>query len=147
MKTPREILLKRHAPANEKLDAIRQKAIRVAAEANRQGAPDREFTFAATIFHALTIPFRELIWRAWRIWAGFVLVWLAIVAVNLADSDRGEIAESKSRSVQSGTLMAWGQEQKLFTDLLGPADAYEADKPKSVSPKPRSERPLSQAMG
>lgn len=147
MKTPREILLKHHAPANEKLDAIRRKAIRVAAEVNRQGAPDREFTFAATVWHALTTPFRELIWPARRIWAGFALVWLAIVAVNLADSDRGEIAESKSKSLQSGTLMAWEQEQKLCRDLLGPADAYEADKPKSVSPKPRSERPLSQAMG
>jgi hypothetical protein len=147
MKTPREILLKRHAPANEKLDAIRQKAIRVAAEANRQGTPDREFTFAATVLHALTTPFRELIWPARRIWAGFALVWLAIVAVNLADSDRAEITGRRSNPIQSGTLMAWEQERKLCRDLLGPMDSYDAQKSESVPPKPRSERQPKQAMG
>jgi hypothetical protein len=147
MKRPREILLNRHAPANEKLDAIRQKTVPLAADVIRRTAPDREFTFAATIFHALTIPFRKLIWPARRIWAGFAFVWLAIVAVNLADSDRAEIAGRKWNPMPSGTLMAWEQEQKLFGDLLGPTEAYEARKPESLPPKPRSERQPTRAMG
>jgi hypothetical protein len=146
MKTPREILLSRHAPVNDKLDAIRQEAVRAAADANRRSAPGRDFAFAAAVLHALTAPFRELIFPARRIWAGFAFVWLAIVAVNLADSDRAEIAGNKSGSIHSGSLAAWKQEQRMFSELLGPAEAYEADKPESGSPKPRSERPRTQAM-
>jgi hypothetical protein len=146
MKTPREILFNRHQAVEPKLDAIRQEAVRAAADVNRRTAPGRDFAFAAAVLHALAAPFRELIFPARRIWAGFAFVWLAIVAVNLADSDRAEIAGRKSGSMQSGTLAAWKQEQKLFSELLGPAEAYEADKSESGSPKPRSERPPTQAM-
>jgi anti-sigma factor RsiW len=116
-------------------------------EMNRQSAPIREFTFAATVMYALATPYRELIWPARRIWAGFALVWLVIAAVNLADSDRAEVAMSKSKVPQGGMVLAWEQEQKLCRDLLDPPDAREAENLKALPPKPRSDRQPKQAMG
>ena len=146
MKTPRDILLHRHAPAGEKLDVIRKETVRLAANPNRRSASGRASTIASTALHALTIPFRELFWPARRIWAGFAVAWLVVVAVNLEDSNPAEIAASKWKPLPSGTMMAWEQEQKLFRDLIEPTEAHEARQPKSLPPKPRSERPPAHGM-
>jgi hypothetical protein len=138
MKTPRELLLKRHAAANEKLDAIRAEALRVAAEVNRRNPPVRELTFAATPLQALTIPFRELIWPARRVWAGLAAVWVALAVFHFAQADRRETVVAKSTMPASEVRLAFQEQQRLLGEILGPPPAAV---PPRHSPPPRSERP------
>jgi len=131
MKTPREILLQHHQAITPKLDEIRRAAV-----ANLKECPAaREQSLTVAV--ALKI-WRELIWPARRIWAGFAVVWLVIIAVNLEDSDVSSIAEAKTKS-SPGILMAWEQQQKFLAEFIGPAEAHEAAKPKPP-PRPRSQR-------
>jgi hypothetical protein len=141
MKTPRELLLNRHAPANEKLDAIREEIVcGIATEVNRRTAPGREFRFAATVLQALAVPFRELIWPARRIWAGLAAVWVALAIFNFAQADRREIVVAKSTVPAAEVRMAFQEQQRLLTEILGPPPAATpADPPKPVVSQPRSE--------
>lgn len=140
MKTPRELLLERHAPADAKLDAVRRNAIRIATSPDLQGVPGRGRTLADAVFRALAVPWRELIWPARRTWAGFALAWLVIVMVNLRDADTRAVSQMKMRSSPGEMLMAWQQQQRRLDELVGPLEPPEADRPKSASPQPRSER-------
>jgi hypothetical protein len=140
MKTPRELLLQRHAPANEKLDAIREEAVRVAADVNRRTAADREFTFAATILHALAVPFRELIWPARRIWAGLVTVWVALAIFNFAQAGGREIMVAKSSVPAAEVRLAFQEQRRLLAEILGPPPAPVPAEPRHRRPQPRSQR-------
>jgi hypothetical protein len=140
MKTPREFLLRRHAPANEKLDAIREEAVRAAADVNRRSAPNREATFAAAVSRMVTTPFREIILPARRIWAGFAVAWLVIVAAHLADTERTARTEAGLRPAPAGMLMAWERQQKLMAELIGQTETQEGDRPKPARPQPRTQR-------
>jgi len=140
MKTPREILLKHHAPANEKLDAMREETVRVAADVNRRSIPNRKVTFAAAVSRMVTTPFRELILPARRIWAGFAVAWLVIVTAHLADNDRAARAEAGLRPAPAAMLMAWERQQKLMAELIGQTETQEADRPKPARPQPRTQR-------
>jgi hypothetical protein len=138
MKTPREVLLDRHALAVEKLDSLRRQAVR-AAGAECQAAPGRASQLATAIRRAPAICFRELIWPARRVWAGFAVVWLALLVVNLAQSDRTATAAG-AQPAPADMLRAWEQQQQIVTELIGQAETPTADRPRRGAPRPRSQR-------
>jgi hypothetical protein len=142
MKTPREILLAHHKAAETKLDCIRRNAVRVAADVNRRSALVREFTFAATAFRALTIPFRELIWPCRRTWAGLAAVWVALLAFNLTQAERGQLVAAKSTTSPGELRLALLEQQRLLTELIGPPPlpSPPAEPPRRSNAQPRSER-------
>jgi hypothetical protein len=140
MKTPREILISRHASANAKLDTIRSDVVRVTADVNQRNSPVRKFTFGDTIWRSFALPFRELIWSARRIWAGFAVAWLVIVAVNLADSEPSTRIAAGAKPPPAGIFMGWEQQEKLIAELMGQAEPSPADRPKPAAPRPHSER-------
>ena len=140
MKTPREILLNRHAPANEKLDAIRQKALRAAAEVNRRTVPGRKFTFAAAVFHALTVPFRELILPARHIWAGLAAVWMALAIFNFLHADHRETVVAKTAVPAMEMRLAFQEQQRLLAEILGQPPAAAPTEPPRRDHQPRSDR-------
>lgn len=141
MKTPREILLARHQPAESKLDRIRRDAIRVAADVNRRSPTVRELTFAATALRALAVPFRELIWPCRRTWAGLAVVWVALLVFNLTQAERGQTVVAKSTISPGELRLALLEQQRLLTELIGPSPpASPAEPPSRPSPQPRSER-------
>jgi hypothetical protein len=140
MKTPRKILLEKHQAANAGLDAIRKQVL--AAECRSEPQNPRLKTSRAMI-----IPLRvvlklwgELIAPARRLWAGFAVVWLVIVVVNLAESDRSQPAEARAKPLSAGTMMALKEQQKILAELVGTTEPRGADKPKPAPPQPRSQR-------
>ena len=141
MKTPREVLLARHQVAEAKLDCIRRDAVRVAANVNRRSAPVREFTFAATVFRALAIPFRELVWPCRRTWAGLAAVWVALLVFNLTQAERGQTVAAKSSTSPGELRLALLEQQRVLAEIFGPPPpASPAEPPRRLNPQPRSER-------
>jgi hypothetical protein len=139
MKTPHEILLERHQAATPKLDVIRQSA--VAAVCDRHPAmvdahERRSQTAATMIGHVL---WRELIWPSRRIWAGLAAVWVVILTVNVSLRNESPALALKSPPTRE-MIMAWRQQERLLTELIGPGETRAAEPPRPFSPQPSSER-------
>ena len=89
-------------------------------------------------------PWHELFWAARRVWLGFAVIWIAIVAINLADTETPGKAETAMKIPSDNILLTWQQQQRLLTELNN-SESTDSDKPKVNAPKPRSERRALQA--
>lgn len=140
MKTPREILLNRHQAVGPKLDAIRREVVNVGADVNRRKRLVRELTFATALANAIRLLYLELVWPCRRTWAGLAAVWILIFTVNFSLRDPSPAIARKSPPA-SEMIIVWRQQQQLMAELNGlPSPAGDADRQKSFSPKPRTER-------
>lgn len=88
---------------------------------------------------------RELIWPVRRIWIAFVCVWVAIVAVNFADTDKPGQLEARVKIPPGNLITVWQRQQELLTEFNNPENA-DMDKPKPNLPRPRSDRRSSEAI-
>ena len=141
MKTPREILLERHQAAAPKLDAIRQSV--VAEELNNQAAKTQSGLafFASSCLCCSNTLWRNLIWPSRRIWAGLAAIWILIFVANISMRDHSQITMAKS-SPTPEMIMAWRQQERLLTELIGPTEARAAVPPRTILPQPSSQRRL-----
>lgn len=137
MKTPKEFLFEHHSATEPKLDSIRQDVLRSEVlHASRITRHDASPTFGSMI----STWYRELILPARGIWMGFAFIWLVIVAFNLTDSaSQPERTLATAKTDSATAMMVWQEQLKLIAELTGPAESAEADKPKAVVPRPRSE--------
>jgi hypothetical protein len=124
MKTPRDILLKRHQTVAPKLDAIRHEIVESTRRPSPLGWP--------------IILWRELIWPSRRIWTGLAAVWVLILAANIS------LREHSPAIVKSGPsseiMMSLKDQQKILAELLNDHSVPRgADRQKIFSPKPRTE--------
>jgi hypothetical protein len=87
---------------------------------------------------------RELIWPARRVWTGFALVWVAIVAINLADAEQSGKLEANAKVPLGNLITVWERQQELLTELNG-VENPDMDKPRQSISKPRSEGPSLEA--
>ena len=136
MKTPKEILLERRRSIEPKLDSIRESVLSTEC---RHEKPIAEPETALPLRAVLKL-WRELIWPARRVWAGFALVWLIIVTLNLTDSappQQRSVATSKPAS--GGMPAIWQEQRKVLAELTGSMEPVDMDKPKVTAPKPRSQ--------
>ena len=96
MKTPREILLKRHQSANAKLDQLRREVLSTTLshpirDFRRDGREEKPLAV-----RALFVVWRELIWPCRRAWAGMAALWLVLWGINRGLSDTPKAARSVS---------------------------------------------------
>ena len=111
--------------------------ILVAAEVNRRKPPVRELTFAATV----RLRLRELFWPCPQAWAGLAAVWLVILAVNFATRETTPRNFARQAAPPSPEmLMVLRQQQLLLAELVERPEPRAADRPKTVPPRPRSDR-------
>lgn len=144
MKTPRELLFEKHQSANVALDSLRKQVV---TEECRSDARNTNRTPATLSFRVLLKLWCELIVPARQIWGGFACAWLAIAVINVVGADRSPRTEAARKAVPAATLMAFKEQQKILAELVGPAEPPDAEKPKTVSPQPRSERKQLRAIG
>jgi len=137
MKTPREILLKRHQAVAPKLDAIRHEVV---GEGRRVAAPE------SMVAGTATLPF--LIWREWLYslrWhlAGLGAAWLVIGLLNLSVGHPASLAAAIPRGKIPSPriiLASLRENRRELLELIQPVEWREAQPQKSIPPQPRSQR-------
>ena len=133
MKTPREILLKRHQSVEPKLD--RMWAENLTTELHSSATPARENVFLTAV---LTL-WRELFLPSRRIWAGLACAWVLIAVLNLASSEPAAKVASQSKPPSGDELRALVEQRQMLAQLIGPL-AEPTYTQKRTAPGPRSDR-------
>jgi len=138
MKTPREMLLAAHRSAGPKLDRIRRSVL---SELNIQDAPPLRFLsgFAPLRLCCLDKLWLELVWPCRRTWTGLASVWLVILIVNFSQRDHGGAGTGKPFRSAPAVLSLQAQQRWMNQLLADRSPAPEADRPRYVIPKPRTE--------
>lgn len=115
MKTPRELLLERHAEATPQLDAIRQQVV--------ADLSARPHTITARPFGArIKMLWRELIGPARVAWGSLAAAWALIALLNLARPQPMSAADPvAARSPMPGEALriVLAEQRQLRAELLG----------------------------
>jgi hypothetical protein len=137
MKTPREILLRRHQVATRELDKRRAEAL-LAMRSHPSNAArhdvDREMTLPV---RAALAVWRELIWPCRKTWAGIAAAWLLIISINflILDAPGATRGGGGIDTTDIRTLIA--EQARLIAELGETV-------PSSPPPQPAASRPRSQ---
>jgi hypothetical protein len=140
MKTPREILLKRHRPVDTKLDQMWNESLAsaVAAVYDRRESPEAGARRAPLQFMAWKL-WRELILPCRRIWGGLACAWVVIAMLNLASFDPSTDVASNAKPPSGEELRALIEQRQMLAQLIGPL-SEPADTQKRTLSGPRSDR-------
>ncbi|MFM2081559.1 MAG: hypothetical protein RL380_250 [Verrucomicrobiota bacterium] len=139
MKTPRELLLQRHAAVTPQLDALRREVVR---ELDHEGTKaQRPFSlFVSLCLRGSTTLWHELVWPCRRTWAGLATVWVVLLVFNAAHTDRSQVVVAKTTAPSSTVRLAFIEQREFLIELLGPATpASPAEPPRRPCVQPRSE--------
>ena len=136
MKTPREILLERHRVAGPKLDAMRDGIIlklnHIGTEAQRG-----KISLLSLLLGGFNKMWCELVLPSRRVWSGLAAVWVLILVVNFAERDPAPAGKATAAPV----MMNLAEQQRLLNELFADrTPAADADREKTFSPKPRTEK-------
>lgn len=71
-------------------------------------------------------------------WAGLAAVWLVIFALNHDSRETAPAVLAKAAPVSSRMILALREQNRMFAELLA-VPPHDADRPKTESPRPRSE--------
>jgi hypothetical protein len=138
MKTPRDILMARHQVVTPKLDDIRRSVVE---KLNNKETKEQSFPAAlvSLFLGCLNKSWLELIWPCRRTWAGLAAVWVLLAVINMSQRDRSSAVMAKS-ATPTAMLLTFRDQQKMLNELFADhALPGEAVRPRSFSPKPRTE--------
>ena len=90
----------------------------------------------STLNHQLS----TILWPHPKAWAGLAAVWLAILGINLTTRDASQAVAKHAAPVSPQVFMAFQEQERLLSELIGPRDTPVAERPKPRLPRPRSER-------
>ena len=80
-----------------------------------------------------------ILWPHPVAWAGLAAIWIFVFAVDFSTRDRAPAVEAKFSSPPAEVIVEVRQQQRLLAELIGPRDVREADRSRSLAPRPRSE--------
>jgi hypothetical protein len=81
-----------------------------------------------------------LLWPHPAAWAGLAAVWLVILGINLTTRDAAQAVAKNASPVSPQVFMAFQEQERLLSELIGPRETPVAERPKPVPSRPRSER-------
>jgi hypothetical protein len=90
----------------------------------------------STIHHQLS----ALLWPHPIAWAGLAAAWVVILGVNLMTRDASTAVARHASPVSPQVFMAFQEQERLLSELLGPRETPVAEQPKPDPAQPRSER-------
>src|SRR5437870_4034840 len=97
-------------------------------------------SFWRILISTLNSQLSTLLWPSPKAWASLAAIWLLLLIVNASTNDKSiAVARTLPRPAPE-RLMAWREQERLLTELLGPREMPVAEKPKSAASSPRSER-------
>jgi hypothetical protein len=142
MKTPCEILFKRHHPAESKLDQIWEETLvpklsswRATLRHGREGATERD-PLLSDIASRL---WRELILPSRRIWAGLACAWIVIAVLNIASFEPTTVVAGQKKPPSHEEMRALIEQRRMLAQLIGPLSEPPYTHKRTV-PGPHSER-------
>lgn len=141
MKTPREILLRRHRSAEPKLDRMWSESLAPELESGRAHAREPSTGQQNLFLAAGWKLWRELVLPSRRIWAGLACAWVVIAVINLASSEPTTEVASQTKPRSSEELHVLVEQRRMLAQLIGPLSAPVYVQKHAV-PGPRSERPV-----
>jgi hypothetical protein len=129
MKTPRELLLKKHESARPKLDRITRDVV-------RQTAPEE------TAASQPATRWTDWLWPSPAAWGAVAAAWLVVIGLNAASAEPRQKQNIVAKHSPE-TLQALREQRQLFVELVTPA----IRDPEPVRPRRRSEseQPLAMA--
>ena len=92
-------------------------------------------SWRSTINHQLS----TLLWPHPKAWAGLAAVWVFILVLNFSMRDKSPALAEKSSPPSPEVIVQLKQQQRMFAELMGPRDPAVADRPKTQTPRPRSQ--------
>src|ERR1035441_4315253 len=92
----------------------------------------------STLIHQLS----TLLWPHPTAWAGLAAVWLVILGVNLTTREASTVVAKRAAPVSSQSFMAFQEQERLLSELIGTSETPVAERTKASPPRPRSERRL-----
>jgi hypothetical protein len=118
----------------EILSAARQASLpEHAPRATQHALPSR--SLLSTLYHQLS----TLLWPHPVAWAGLAAVWLVILGINLTTRDASTLVAKHAAPVSPQVFMAFQEQERLLSELIGPRETPVAERPKPRLPRPRSE--------
>jgi len=118
----------------ETLSAARQSSLPDHASRITHHAPPSP-SLLSTLNHQLS----TILWPHPKAWAGLAVVWLAILGINLTTRDASQAVAKHAAPVSPQVFMAFQEQERLLSELIGPRDAPVAERPEPRLPRPRSE--------
>jgi len=80
-----------------------------------------------------------ILWPHPAAWAGLAAVWVVIVGMNLTTRDAAQRLAKQAAPVSPQVFMAFQEQERLLSELIGPRETPVAERPKPARPEPRSE--------
>src|SRR5713226_4434921 len=115
-------------------------ASRITHSSRRSQTKADHVSFWRVIISTLNSQLSTLLWPSPKAWGSLAVIWLLLLIVNASMSDKSiSVAGALSRPAPE-RLMAWREQERLLTELLGPREMPVAEKPKPAASSPRSER-------
>ena len=92
------------------------------------------------IFSTLTSQLSTLLWPSQKAWASLAAIWLLLLIVNASTNDTSGAAPRALSPPAPERILAWKEQERLLTELLGAQEQPVPEPPKPTAPRPRSER-------
>ena len=97
-------------------------------------------TVGCSPFSNLNRRLASMLWPHPVAWAGLAAIWIFIFAVNFSIQDRQPAVAENIPPPSPEVLAELRQQQRLFIELTGANDSSDADRQRTLAPRPRSER-------
>jgi hypothetical protein len=81
-----------------------------------------------------------LLWPHPAAWAGLAAAWVVILGLSFTTRDAARLVARRASSPSPQVFMAFQEQQRLLTELIGPREMPAVERPKAAPPRPRSER-------
>jgi hypothetical protein len=94
----------------------------------------------ASFLSTLSSQLSTIFWPHPKAWAGLAAVWIFILVLNFSTRDSSPQLAVKSTPPSPEVIVQLKKQQRMFAELVGSYEPKDADRQKSFSPKPRSER-------
>ena len=108
--------------------------------ARPQPAPRAAGGALQAVLSTLKSQLSTLLWPHPAAWAGLAAAWVVIMGLNLTTHDTAVRVARRAASPSPQVFMAFQEQQRLLSELIGPGETPVADRSDPAPPRPRSER-------
>ncbi|MGH7992460.1 MAG: hypothetical protein ACREDQ_03015 [Limisphaerales bacterium] len=98
-------------------------------------SPVERRSFLSTLNSQLSI----ILWPHPVAWAGLAAVWIFIFTVDFSVNDRAPSVAEGYSPPPTEVIVEVRQQRQLLAELMGPRETRDAERSKSLTPRPRSE--------